>query len=43
MKWKTLFLINIFACLLLAVINNLDPYFILLCIGNVLGRILVEE
>jgi len=43
MKWKTLFLINIFACLLLAVINNLDPYFILLCIGNVLGLILVEE
>jgi uncharacterized membrane protein len=43
MKWKTLFLINSFACLLLAVINNLDPYFFLLCIGNVLGLILVEE
>jgi uncharacterized membrane protein len=43
MKWKTLFLINIFACLFLAVINNLDPYFILLCIGNVVGLILVEE
>jgi hypothetical protein len=41
MKWKTLFLINIFACLLLAFTSN--NLFFLLCIANVLGLILVEE
>ena len=41
MKWKTLFLINIFACLLLAFTSS--NLFFLLCIANVVGLILVEE